>query len=238
MAKAKFYAVKAGRQKGIFLSWDDCKNSISGYSGAKYKSFPTRAEAEAFLNDTSPQSRNSSFSSENLPENYAFVDGSFNPETFEYGYGGFLVSHGEKYTLQGSDFGELSSMRNVAGEIEGAMAAILKAQELGLAQLTIFFDYQGIAAWADGAWSANKEGTKRYKNFVKEARKTMEISFIKVAAHSGIEGNEEADRLAKEAVGLLEDEDNDGVGNMRVSKEEFPDWESYDGFVHAMSSEN
>lgn len=237
MAKAKFYAVKEGRKKGIFLTWAECKSSISGYSGARFKSFPTCAEAEAFLDSTSSESCHTSFSPENLPENYAFVDGSFNPETFEYGYGGFLVSRGEKYVLQGSDFGELSSMRNVAGEIEGAMAAIVKAQELGITDLTIFYDYQGIAAWADGAWKTNKEGTKKYRDFVKKAREDMRIRFVKVAAHTGIEGNEKADRLAKEAVGLLDAEDEDSWEGISVNKEEFPDLERYYSFVHALSSE-
>ena len=35
----KYYAVKSGRLKGIFTSWDDCQNVTSCYAGAVYKSF-------------------------------------------------------------------------------------------------------------------------------------------------------------------------------------------------------
>ena len=49
----KFYAVKEGVCRGIFLTWEECKASVSGYSGAVYKSFKTRQEAEAFLGITS-----------------------------------------------------------------------------------------------------------------------------------------------------------------------------------------
>lgn len=47
MAKQKFYVVWEGNAPGIYLTWDECKKQVSGYSGARFKSFPTRAEAEA-----------------------------------------------------------------------------------------------------------------------------------------------------------------------------------------------
>lgn len=49
MAKSKFYAVRVGHKPGVYLTWADCQAQINHYSGAQYKSFPTRAEAEAFL---------------------------------------------------------------------------------------------------------------------------------------------------------------------------------------------
>ncbi len=44
---SKFYVVWAGKQTGIFTDWDTCKAQVQGVAGAKYKSFKTRAEAEA-----------------------------------------------------------------------------------------------------------------------------------------------------------------------------------------------
>lgn len=49
MASKKYYAVLKGRKTGIFTSWADCEEQISGFSGALYKSFRTRGEAEAAL---------------------------------------------------------------------------------------------------------------------------------------------------------------------------------------------
>ncbi len=46
MAK-KYYVVWQGRQTGIFTDWDTCRRQVDKFPGAKYKSFPTRAEAEA-----------------------------------------------------------------------------------------------------------------------------------------------------------------------------------------------
>lgn len=47
----KFYAVKAGKKVGVFDNWTECNESIKGFSGAIYKSFPSKEEAEAFLSD-------------------------------------------------------------------------------------------------------------------------------------------------------------------------------------------
>lgn len=47
--KTKFYSVWSGRTIGVFDSWDLCKKQVEGFEGAQYKSFETRAEAEAAL---------------------------------------------------------------------------------------------------------------------------------------------------------------------------------------------
>ena len=95
-----------------------------------------------------------------------------------------------------------ASMRNVAGEVLGSMAAIEKAVELGLAELTIYYDYMGIEMWATGAWKRNKTGTIAYYDYIQSIKDKITLHFVKVKGHSGVEGNEEADRLAKEAVGI------------------------------------
>ncbi len=46
MANAKFYVVWVGKTPGIYTSWNDCKAQVDGVPGAKYKSYPSRAEAE------------------------------------------------------------------------------------------------------------------------------------------------------------------------------------------------
>lgn len=47
--KTWYYAVAIGKVKGIYTSWDDCKKMVDGVVNAKYRKFPTRAEAEAFV---------------------------------------------------------------------------------------------------------------------------------------------------------------------------------------------
>lgn len=45
MAKSKFYVVWRGVNPGVYDNWADCKAQVSGFGGAKYKSFENREEA-------------------------------------------------------------------------------------------------------------------------------------------------------------------------------------------------
>ena len=139
-----------------------------------------------------------------LPDGpYAFVDGSFNSTNSRYGYGGFLCVRGRKYPLMGhGDDPEMASMHNVAGEIMGSMAAVKLAEQMKLRELTILYDYKGIEEWAEGRWKANRQGTKEYQATMLPMFRKVQLNFVKVPAHTGIEGNEMADVMAKRSVGI------------------------------------
>ncbi len=203
----KYYAVRVGRETGIYMSWDEAEKLVKGYPDAKYEGFRTREDAEHYMNGGSGELLVRSAEQINEPEGgYAFVDGSFNIDTNTYGYSGFLSANGIKYPISGSgNKPDLARMRNVAGEIEGALAAAHMALELKLKRLTILYDYEGIEAWVNGGWKCRKEETAAYRDAMQEIiAKGLAIRFVKVKAHSGILGNELADSLAKSAVGIGE----------------------------------
>lgn len=205
----KFYAVKAGRKTGIFNSWEECKRQVDGYPSASYKSFKTAAEAAAYIglvpNQTAIANTNDSpadFVTDNTA--IAYVDGSYNISTCEYGYGVVFFYNGEEIHLKkGFPKDELAAMRNVAGEIKGSEAAISYALSHNISSIKIYHDYEGISKWCTGEWKANKEGTIAYRDFYNNAKKQLKIEFVKVKGHSGDTYNDIADRLAKEATHII-----------------------------------
>ena len=134
----------------------------------------------------------------------AYVDGSFEKDSGVYGYGVvFIEKNGniEEYFDSGREE-SYQSMRNVSGEILGALKATSLAVEKGYSSIAIFHDYQGIASWAKGEWKCNKEKTIEYREKMLSYQKQIKITFHKVLAHSGDYFNERADILAKQAVGI------------------------------------
>ena len=52
-SKAKiFYAVARGKSgEGVYRTWGECQEQVSGHKGARYKGFATREECEEFIRE-------------------------------------------------------------------------------------------------------------------------------------------------------------------------------------------
>lgn len=201
----KYYAVRAGRSTGVFLTWAECQKQVTGFPGAVFKSFTTIEEAEAFVKGAATAIKESGTELLKVEPGalVAYVDGSYNVENNQFSYGMVLLDGEQELKFQQFFIDEeLASMRNVAGEIKGAEAAMRYAVEQGFHKLYIYHDYEGIAKWCLGEWKTNKEGTKAYKAYFDSIRDKLQVEFVKVAAHTGDKYNEMADKLAKEALGI------------------------------------
>ena len=192
----KYYAVKKGRNPGIYTSWDSCLEEVKGYSGAIYKSFKTLDEANEFMTGIKDEL--------DIGKNavIAYVDGSYNQKLKVYGAGVVYITEGDEIELMKSFDDDYHIHRNVAGEVKASELAIARAIEDKKNQIVIYHDYQGISSWATGEWKANNDLTKSYKKFIEDARKSIEIDFVKVKGHSNDQYNDRADALAKEACGI------------------------------------
>lgn len=190
----KYYAVRIGRNPGIYHTWDECKRETMGFKGASFKKFSTREDAEAFINEIEEDKKESAEKDELV----VYVDGSYRNSDKSHSYGVYMFNDEEEYTYSKRFFKD-SDMRNVSGEIKGAMRAMEEAAKLGKKEIYLHYDYEGIRSWALGFWKTNKEGTIYYKNFYDSIKDKLEVKFIKVEAHTGVKYNELVDKLAKEA---------------------------------------
>lgn len=189
MAKKSFYAVKQGRTIGIFNSWAECQTSIAGYSNAEFRGFATKEEAEHYLNGSEELSfvpkteENEEMVKTRL---IAYVDGSYEDSLKRYSFGCvFLLPSGDIIKESGNgDNPESVAIRNVAGEMLGAMYAVKWAIANGYSEIEIRYDYAGIEKWASGEWKAKNALSMKYADAMKEWQSKIHILFSKVTAHS------------------------------------------------------
>lgn len=132
-----------------------------------------------------------------------YVDGSYNNDTEQYAYGMMIEdSKGVHYFSKAYPKDNMSSMRNVAGEIAGSRTAIQYCLDNGFKNVQLNYDYIGIEKWCSGEWKAKNQSTKAYQDFYHDASEHVNIHFNHTPGHSGIEGNEVCDSLAKQALGI------------------------------------
>lgn len=212
----KFYAVKAGRETGIYTNWSDCEKQINGFSGAIYKSFGTRHEAEIFLEKDTEMKKN-------IKKNdlLVYVDGSYSKPNKRVGFGCVFVQNDKiiNSVSQQVQINEEDNLWNVSAEIQGVLYALEWSVKNNYKKINIFYDYEGLENWYSGAWHANKNTTKNYVNELKKYGKLIDINFWKVKAHSGDYYNEQADKLAKDALGNMQNlKENPKNNNIKDSE--------------------
>ena len=104
---------------------------------------------------------------------------------------------------------EISTISNPTAEFMayalalGLLLQIFKSVDRKV-ELTFFNDYSGVEKWMTDQWKAKKPYIQKIKAWVKQqlvryvehGRGSVEIKYQHVKGHSGVRGNEEADRLA------------------------------------------
>lgn len=155
MAK-KYYTVWVGHETGVFDSWEECKLSIEGFPGARYKGFPSREEAiMAYRGDASEHigvikaiaSRKADICTyEANPEislNAIAVDAacSHNPGPVEYQ--GVDLRTGQRVF----HVGPLPGGSNNMGEFLAIVHALALLDREGRSDVTIYSDSRTAMSW-------------------------------------------------------------------------------------------
>lgn len=217
MKKTFLYAVANGRNKGIYPTWDECNAQVKGFPSAKYKKFDNEIDAAAYILSQSCIDSPSISTVSFVPDYYVYTDGA-------------CINNGRSNAMAGYGiyFGE-NDRRNVSSRILGdkqtnniaELTAILKTYViiepdiLSGKKITIVSDSSyALRCVGDYGKKCSKEAWVKdipNKELVREtyelySRYPENIQFMYIAAHTGESdvhslGNENADKLANQAIG-------------------------------------
>ncbi|MCG9732059.1 ribonuclease H family protein [Shewanella sp. Isolate13] len=229
MAK-KYYVVWAGRETGIFTSWDYTKKQVDKFPQAKYKSFPTEAEAKtAFAKAPSYSSgtkkptagaakaKTAAKASVDIDLNRCdlsiFTDGGCEPNPGEAGSGVAVYRNAQLaelyyglYNANGTNnSAELNALHQALLIADKALKQGLTVQILSDSQYSINCITNWAYGWKAKGWKRQVAGDIKNLDIIQQSHELYDalkdkLAIQHVAAHVGIEGNELADRMSIYAI--------------------------------------
>ena len=222
----KIYAVRQGRQTGIFNTWADCEAQVKGYAGASYKGFTNAGEAMAWLQGGTAQmelfaapraTRPVRHTAAAAPETASsapaaaadyviYTDGSRlrNPD----GPGGWaaVIMDAQQEKLAELHDGNPSTTNNRM-ELSAAIAALDFVQPGKRVDLYTDSQYlknaftkRWLENWKRRGWKTAAGGEVKNQDLWQQLDhlfSTRQVRFHWVKGHVGIEHNERCDELAK-----------------------------------------
>lgn len=185
------YALK--NTNTIFKTWEECKEAVSGMSGAEYKKFKTEVEALDWLRGI----ESAKMGIANLALPTVYVDGSHHDGKISFGV--VLVMNGQETVFAGRTTG---SMGNISGELGALVFSLHLLKKMEIKTANIVYDYEGVYKWLSGDFKCRSEEAKTYSSFSKKFidDNDMKLYFYKCKAHSGNKLNNSADKAAKQAL--------------------------------------
>ena len=221
----KFYVVWSGQQTGVFTDWATTQRAVTGYAGARFKSFPNRAEAEEAFAGASVPAKTPSKKKTGAPHSERsaahpsqqfdvriYCDGACEPNPGNAGSGIVVYRAGKLAELWYGLYNPMGT--NNTAELNALYHALRMAE----AEITTGHT---VEVCSDSAYSINcirswapnweKKGWKKPGGEIKNLeiiqdcyaiyrRIKKDLTLTHVAAHVGTEGNELADRMAMLAV--------------------------------------
>lgn len=223
MTKKKIYAVKQGRKPGIYKEWfgpQGAEVQIKGFAGARFKGFPSREEAETWMQEISGSGtsalhekkasshRKTIAGATPTPlapsgdEVVIYADGGCSNNPGPGGYGVVLLHNGHRQELSGGYAKTTNNRMELTACIKG-LEALPRQQTV-----IVFSDSQYVVNGIEKGWARKwkTNGWKRTANEMAEnsdlwaklldACDKHDVKFRWVRGHDGNTENERCDVLA------------------------------------------
>lgn len=215
----KYYVVKSGRTPGIYTTWAQCLQQVEKFSGAVYKSYTTREEAEeAFASNASiitksaPKKRTSTSKTDTSSASTEgirlriYCDGACSGNPGKSG-SGLAIYEDDKMPVLMYGAADVMGTNNTA-ELKALLRALELAGDAVHEKVAILSDskysIECVVNWAYG-WKKNgwtkKGGDIKNLELIQTAHAIYDgikdkVVISHVRGHAGVEGNELADRMA------------------------------------------
>jgi ribonuclease HI len=220
VAKKKFYVVWVGKQTGVFTDWSVVQPLVAGYPGAKHKSYPSMEDAKKALDGGATAARlaPSKPGTKKKPQEFVldkaydihiFSDGACDPNPGEAGSGvavyerGLLSElwYGCYEPLGTNNTAELNALYKALEIAEKMLSPGRRIQILSDSSYSVNAMTKWSVGWEKNGWArkgnqelANKELIASMYSLYKQLAGNVVLAHVK--GHSGVEGNELADRLS------------------------------------------
>jgi len=163
---SKFYAVKKGRNTGVFTDWLEVEPLILRFKGAIYKAFSTREQAEAYLKESS--NNDEPMDLFHRPMHQVFIFGGYEPIDKSIFYGTLIINREQENVFTFANvITDQPTTTPFMGEIFAIKEAMKWLDKNGVRETMIHYSYEGIKQWATGGWEAKVDVAIDYVNFMK-----------------------------------------------------------------------
>lgn len=203
-----FYLLVAGREPGIYRSYEDCEKAINGFVAPQIIKFSSYVDASRTYKgqkteDSTPHIRKImseiNYTLKRSESAIFYVDGTYNDNNKTYGAGVLMIDKGgmNQYCIKGRTVFD-EEYRNLVGEMGAIIFAIEIAETHRKKEVIINTDFKTAIDIFNDKQAPKSDFLKFLKNYLDKCDgKFKYLKLLKVKSHKGEIGHNIADKLAK-----------------------------------------